>query len=556
MKLRLLLIGLLAISWLQPLTSAHAAATTLSVSPGSVNIEVGKTFTVNINLNAGEAINAASGSVSYTSTVIEATGVSISGSIFSFWTDTPTVSSTKFGGGLPNPGHVGTGKIFSMTFKAKKEGTATISISGGKALANDGSGTNVYAGQSGSTVKVTEPVVALAISSSTHPSQSKWYTAKDLSLSWNKPTDVTSFDYNLLNPAGSSFKSGSQNTTSVSFSDLTDGVWTFKLTGKSAKGDRTASFKAQIDTTPPAAFTVTVTQTSPTDPFPVLSFAATDALSGIDHYEIIVEGQDAKQTTEPTLKLDRQNPGKHRVTVKAFDKAGNVTESKAEFTIEGFQGPVITEYPRFVSVLQPVNLKGKALFGARVRIFVDGKPTEEFIVKENLSERQRRTSDATKLGDDDTVEWTYFYKGTMLPGSHSFYAIQIKPDTSESNPSNTVNVRVLWSSVSLGGVIIPLALVVLILVGLLIILLLLLVWIWRHSNKAMGNWKDRLTHLKKEVDEELRDMKDDVHQDADTLEDKPQALKSQISNEIEGTIKRIDTDLDQVINIAEHEEKK
>ena len=422
MKWPRLILALSLLISLYPLTAQ--AATTLSVSPGSVQTEIGKTFSVNININAGEAINAASGTVSYPTAILDVSSISLSGSIFSFWTDTPSSgSSITFGGGLPNPGHVGSGKLFSITFKAKAAGSGTISITNGKVLANNGSGSNVFSSASSSSVSVGEQLAGLSISSSSHPSQSKWYKTRQLILNWSKPSDVTNFEYSLSGPTS---KNDSTAGNSVTFNDLEDGVWTFKLTGKSKKGDRSATFKAQIDNVAPEKFTVEVKSSGKTDPFPILIYSATDALSGIDRYEIVIGNSEAKTTTETTYKTERQTPGKKTVKVIAYDKAGNSTEATTEFEIEGFPGPVITDYSRFVSVLQPVELKGKALFEARIDLYVNGKKEAEFMVKDNLID----PSTATNLKDGDEANWVYTYKGTLLPGKHSFYATQTKPDSS------------------------------------------------------------------------------------------------------------------------------
>lgn len=536
------------------LQSAHAAGATLAVSPGSVTTQPGKTFTVAVEVVAGEPINSASGVVNYNTSVLQATAVSLSGSAFTLWTDTPAAGSKiTFGGGLPTPGLVGTGKLFTITFKALAAGSASISFSGGKILANDGQGTNVYTGASSGNVTVSQVLVDLMVSSSTHPSQNKWYTVTTANLSWNQPSDITGYTYSLSGPTT---KTGTGNNGTVSFPGLTEGRWSFQLTGHSAKGDRTASFGLQIDTTPPAAFTVTTKQISDTDPYPIASFAATDSLSGIDHYEVTAGDQTAKNTVEASLKLDRQLPGTRKITVKAVDKAGNATSASADFSIKGFPGPKITDYDKFVSVLQPVSLTGTALFGATVRLFVDGKPAVEFPVKENLSNHQRQLADASKYQDGDVVEWNYFYKGTLLPGLHPVSAIQIKPDTSESESSNTVTPRVLWSSLTLGSLTVPLALVAIVLVGLLIGLLGLLLWVWKHSRRFVGHWQDRLTKVRQKVDHDLSALEKDVHRTADQLEDQPKNLRNKVESQIEGTTKNVDKTFDEIIKTAENEEKK
>lgn len=545
-----------------PAVPTFAAGATMSVSPSSVSATVGKTFTVGIYVNAGQAINAGSGTITYSSNILEATSVSTAGSIFTFWTDYPSAGgSIKFGGGLPNPGHVGSGKMLSVTFKVKASGGGSISITGGSALANDGSGTNIFTGASGASVNggggaAAAPTVAgISISSKSHPSQSAWYKDRTVSLSWNKPSDVTSFSYQL---SGGSNKSATTTATSIVFDDLVDGVSTFRLTGKSTKGDRTASFQIQIDNVAPEPFTVGVTQSSNTDPFPTFSYPAKDALSGIDRYTITIDGQEPKDQTESSFKADRQTPGTRTIKVVAFDKAGNTTEASTKFTVEGFPGPVISSISRFVSVLQPITLKGTALAQTKIYLFVNGKKEAEFITRENLTDDQKKKADASVIKDDEVVEWTYTYKGLLLPGKHEFYAVQIKPDTSESNPSNIVESQVLWSSLTIGGVILPMALIAIILLAILIILLGFMLWIARHTKRVVsGGWRPRLSKLQDKVDNEMASLKKDVTQTAtEKLAKKPKELKTKLSTEVEDSIKKVDGHFDSIINTAEKEDKK
>jgi len=535
---------------------AQAAGASLLVSPSSVSANVGASFTVSIMVNAGTAINSASGTVLYTNAVLSATAVSVSGSAFSFWATQPSVGSTiQFAGGVPTPGIAGSNKLFSITFKVLKEGTATVSISGGQVLANDGVGTNVYTGASNATVTTTQKVTGLTISSSTHPSSDNWYQAKTATFSWNKPSDITSFDY-VFSSDGQSSKTASLTGTTVTFDDLADGVWTLTLTGHTSGQSRTASYTARIDTVAPTAFTVSVTQTSSVDPFPTISFQAQDAMSGIDHYEVTVDTQESKSTTDSSLKLDRQLPGQHAVTVKAFDKAGNSTTGTTTVQVVGFAGPSITDFSRFVSVLQPISLTGQALYGATIRLYIDGKSVGEFPVKENLSLHQRQNGDANKKYEDsDMVEWNYFYKSSLTPGLYKFSAVQVKADGSESEPSNTVTPRVLWSSINLFGLTLPLAVVSAVLGILLIALIVFLIWLLKHSRRAITNWRDRLVKIRQKADQDLQSAEKDLLSVTDEATKEPKVFQEQVTAKLDDATKSIDKSLDEAIAVAEAEKK-
>lgn len=541
-------------------SSAQAAGASLSISPGSVSTEVGKTFSVNVMVNAGEAINAASGTVKFPSNLLQGTSTSQSSSIFTLWTENPSISgdSVPFGGGLSNPGHVGSGKMFSITFKAKTAGSGSISITGGKVLANDGLGTNVYSSASSATITVGNPPPNLSgptITSTSHPDQSKWYQAKDLAVSWNKPTGATSLKYSLTSSSSSVSKSETTAATSATFQNLSDGVWTLTVTAVYPSGERSASFKAQIDTTPPGEVAVKVNQKSPTDPRPTLEYSATDSLSGIDHYEITVDGSAAVSTNETTYQLPRQTPGTKTVVVKAIDKAGNYSEKSTTIVVEGFPGPILLSVSKYVSVLQPIDIEGKGLYGARTTIFIDGKSAGEFIVKEHL----KNPGLVSELKPDNEVVWTYRLPVTLLPGVYKITANQTKEDGSESNLSNELSTRVLWSSVSLGGgLIVPMVIIVILLLLLLLLLILVLIYLWRKLKEKLPvvplNFRRRLITLEEEIGSELDELERQVDKTATVLEKKPKVLKSQVTGVVEGTKRNIKRDIEKELTDLENSE--
>ncbi len=109
-------------------------------------VVIGETFTVSAFLNTTTAANALEGSVNYPSKMLAVTSLSTANSIISYWQSKPSQAQNSgvisFTGGLPTPGFTGRqGQLFSISFKALAEGTATISYAENtKALANDGLG--------------------------------------------------------------------------------------------------------------------------------------------------------------------------------------------------------------------------------------------------------------------------------------------------------------------------------------------------------------------------------------------------------------------------------
>jgi hypothetical protein len=122
-------------------------------------------------------MNAASGSLSFSKDVIEVVSISKSGSIFNLWVQEPQYSNAmgvvSFEGIVLNPGFNGTGKILSITFRAKNAGTGKFSFSNGSILANDGNGTNILKELGTGSITITpvvtlpEPVKVVPVSSTT-----------------------------------------------------------------------------------------------------------------------------------------------------------------------------------------------------------------------------------------------------------------------------------------------------------------------------------------------------------------------------------------------------
>src|SRR3989344_3988229 len=113
--------------------SAHAA--TLNFSPPSGSYNAGSTFSVNVTVESSDqAMNAASGVVSFPWDKLEVVSISKTGSIFSLWPAEPSFSNSagtvSFEGVALNPGYTGAGgKILTITFPGRNTGQASFNFS-------------------------------------------------------------------------------------------------------------------------------------------------------------------------------------------------------------------------------------------------------------------------------------------------------------------------------------------------------------------------------------------------------------------------------------------
>jgi len=148
-KMKILLIGgalLFVIFGILPVT---AQAASLYFSPSSGTHAVGTSFTVSVYVSsADQAMNAASGVISFPSDKLSVESLSKSGSVFSLWVQEPSFSNSagtiNFEGIVLNPGFTGaSGKAINITFKTKAAGSTRL----GRDSISKRLGIKLYAGE-------------------------------------------------------------------------------------------------------------------------------------------------------------------------------------------------------------------------------------------------------------------------------------------------------------------------------------------------------------------------------------------------------------------------
>lgn len=373
-------------------------AANIILSPANITTKVGKTFTVDVLVNNNkDPINAASGLINFPADVLSVSSISKGGSFINLWAEEPSFSNTNgtvnFEGVALNPGFSGaTGKVITITFKAKQAGNINILMKSGSVLANDGNATNVLGTTAGAFVIINEDQTATSvdttdkpkektttestpvITSSTHPDSTKWYSLRDASFEWAVPSTVTAIRTIY------SEKETSQPTkvydppvTNRSFTLDSDGVTYMYVQFKNGNTWGTiARYKFQIDTEAPESLTasfpdgiVTTNQT------PVVSIITEDKTSGIDHITMSIDGgEEVKYQIEPTniYRLPKQSSGKHSVLIHSIDKAGNKSTVTLEYTIQAIVVPIITEYTKNVDFENQLKISGTTYAQAIVEV--------------------------------------------------------------------------------------------------------------------------------------------------------------------------------------------
>ncbi len=337
--------------------ASGASAAVLTLSPPNGTFTVGSTFTVSVFLNTdGKTINTIGTTVSYPADKLQLVSPSTGNSIISLWTSLPHVDNQRgivsLQGGIPGGIKVSNGIITTLTFRVKSVGTAVVKFTDdSKVLLNDGKGSDdLEQTTNGVYTLVLPPPAGPLIASDTHPDQSRWYANPSVSLTWTVDGQhVEGYSYILNNEPVDLPDDISEGTkSSIVYKSLPDGIHYFHIKAlKDGTWGGTSHYAIKIDTTPPAAFPAEVIPGSRTTrKQPIIQFESTDALSGIDHYELKllalkIEPQNGQKATaysssaSQPLFIEAQSPyvtpqleqGSYDVIIRAFDVAGNFQET-------------------------------------------------------------------------------------------------------------------------------------------------------------------------------------------------------------------------------------
>lgn len=348
-------------------------AAALRVSPKTGSYEVGSTFSVNVSVDARDvAFNAVSGKLSFPSDTLEIVSVSKTLSVISLWVQEPEFSNyagnVSFEGVVLNPGYKGSnGNIISIQFRVKKTGTASLSFISGEILANDGVGTGILSSLgTGFYTLVSKPVAinikdfplapGIASTADTSANAAKAVIGSNSYpfYGWSNQTSGT-FVFELEQGVTAMRLLVDDKPDSIptvlyqppikekALSDLPEGMsyLHLQLKDKNEWGE-VRHYKLQIDTMTPEQVTIKeISQQYGT--LKTFLFTASDTTSGIERYEISIDGSQSNillaTGAETYFSPSGLVAGIHTIEVKAFDKAGNFTLVSQQFEIIGSSWP-------------------------------------------------------------------------------------------------------------------------------------------------------------------------------------------------------------------------
>jgi len=409
---------LLFFTFISP-NKANAAGASLYFSPASGTFFVGSTFDVSVFVNTGgEDVNAVEINIKFNPEKLQVASPTAGKSFIEVWVSQPTYSNTtgemSFIGGIPTPGiNTTAGLVSTVTFRAISPGSTTILfLDSSKVLRNDPKGTNILTSMGRGVYELLiPPPEGPEVFSPTHPDKNKWYKNNNPTFSWEKEEGVTDFSYSFdRDPTGVPDNVSEGNHTSVSYSDVGDGIWYFHVKAKKAEvWGGVSHYLVQIDTTPPAAFTPEVEPSSKTtERQPLISFITTDALSGMDYYQIkYVDITPERKEIATGFFIEAASPyklpsleiGKYLVVVRAADIAGNYREGTVKIQIfpEGItiskRGIQYREYSLPWWILAAVLIIILVLIG----FYLWRKYRRQFLVKKDrITEMEKRIENERK----------------------------------------------------------------------------------------------------------------------------------------------------------------
>jgi hypothetical protein len=459
-----LVVGLVLLSVFGLTKLALADEASLFLSPASESFLVGETFSVEVMVDTGDTfINAAHAHINFPSEKLKVSSISKENSIFTLWPEEPTVSDSVekeyvyFSGGLPQPGFNGTGKIVTIHFEAKEEGSVNLSLCEASVLACDGKGTDIltfikeakYSIQGKTSLAKLEPNIlsgqippAPQIFSSTHPQQEEWYNNDSLELQWKLIPEITEISFTLdNNPDTVPDTEPETRVESRIYESIGDGTWYFHLRLANKEGwGPTTHYRFQVDTSPPHPFEVVIDNAGdPTNPNPDLYFETNDDISGIGYYKFRIGDERFSKLMVAQVNpfsLLHLSPGEHSIIVRAADQAGNNVETKTIIGIEPIATPQINLWPEFhISGEEVLYIEGKTLPEVEIMIFL---------------KREGEEIKKWQAAADTQGEWSFSTKELLKSGTY-YLSVQAKDKRGAlSNISDGQKMEVSLSGLNLG----------------------------------------------------------------------------------------------------------
>src|SRR5207302_537942 len=170
-----------------------------------------------------------------------------------------------------------------------------------------------------------------------------------ITVNWSASDVGVGLDHFDLSLDGGAPVTLDANVTSYTVSGLSDGNHTVQVTAVDGAGNAaSASVSVIVDTTPPVlSITYPTAGTVFGSTTVAVAWSASDAASGLDHFELSVDGGPVTVLgpSEVNYTFTSLSQGSHVATVVAFDLAGHSTAATRSFTVDTAAPTIVLSAP-------------------------------------------------------------------------------------------------------------------------------------------------------------------------------------------------------------------
>ncbi len=188
---------------------------------------------------------------------------------------------------------------------------------------------------------MTDEIPKLALHSQSHPRENQWYPLYVASLQWlfeGEVNPVETYFYAVTSFQEVSLEDLVNQTSNPQIQlDVPNGVSYFHVARqRDGKLSEISTRVIRVDTEPPDFISARLIMNTRgfIDKKHQLSFASIDQMSGMDFYQVYMDGTFIRSTTDTSIELDEVQPGRHVYQIRAIDKVGNLSASYLEVFVE------------------------------------------------------------------------------------------------------------------------------------------------------------------------------------------------------------------------------
>lgn len=243
---------------------------------------------------------------------------------------------------------------------------------------------------------------APVISSTDYTNESSWYAPQDITFTWELPDEVVAVAVDLATSTGkepmTTYRPPISSIT-VPAADLTEG--THYLVVQFRNSEKWGAYSERlikVDATAPEAFDILVEPMIGQGGGLIVSFDAKDSLSGISHYELIVNNGKAERVNPADARrgtiISTTDNSRQNIKVVAYDQAGNSREASV-VALGVASASLVNDGPKDIvslAVTEPGSILA-AVMGALLLLMFGYMVHERQRYALNLRDLRRETSD-------------------------------------------------------------------------------------------------------------------------------------------------------------------